>query len=219
MNFDGDFNFVMSRTDTSSTAQKPMAENMFATVMDLLNVYDVAGFLSPDPARTWFRHRREGTNARYDRIYVTQPLLHNIKFKLAKRLGDHAPVEVNIGGQTKKKSNWKFSDAMLDKSQFKEGLHNTIKSTLEEYAGRCEDTRLEEIQNLINYEEHSSAKIFDKIVENIRKYSMDEMKKTREKRREKEEAAVNKVIEKGRRWIKHFQHHSKSTSMKQLLKN
>ena len=50
------------------------------------------------------------------------------------------------------------------------------------------------MQNDIDFNTHSSTTIFSKIVENTRKYCMDETKKLREKKKQEENQAIQELI-------------------------
>ena len=120
----GDFNYVLRDGDTTSNTRKPRAEAVCATIMTQHDLYDVAALQSLTPAHTYFRHRREGTSARYDRIYTSLSLIPGGRYRVRTRTGDHAPIEW-VTEIEARKGNWKFPDIFLNDSTFMEGLHNT----------------------------------------------------------------------------------------------
>ena len=87
-----DFNYVLRDDDTTSNSRKPRAEAVCKTIMIQLDLYNVAALQSLTPAHTYFRHRREGTSARFDRIYTSQSLIPGGRYKVWTRTGDHVPI-------------------------------------------------------------------------------------------------------------------------------
>ena len=124
----GDFNLVLSDQDSNSSSRKPRAEGKLLTILNTFDLFDSAALYSNNPKHTYFRHWREATSARYDRFYTTQNLVQGIKFKLLKRTGDHAPIEIRTGDQ-EIRQNWKFSDSLLSDPAFIQRLHDTMRST------------------------------------------------------------------------------------------
>ena len=101
----------------------------------------------------------------YDRIYISLSLIPGGRYRVRMRTGDHAPIKWVIEIETRK-GNWKFPDILLNDITFMEGLHNTIKDALSEFAT---DTRveLENLQQEINFEVHNSMEIFTKFIRKV----------------------------------------------------
>ena len=57
----GDWNFVLHDADTTSTSRKPRTEAVCRTILDTLDLYDVAALQSTHPGFTYFRHQAEST--------------------------------------------------------------------------------------------------------------------------------------------------------------
>ena len=188
----GDFNFVMEDRDTRSTSRKPRAEAQFLTIMNIFDLYDVAALHTATPLHTYFRHRRENTSARYDRFYVTPGLLQGIRYKILKRTGDHAPIELGIMNQ-QHSANWRFSDSLLSDPQFLEALHNTISEALTHYS-TSNQGGVSNMQNFIDFQLHDSSLIFSTIVNKVRKFCMKETKTTGIKKKEAEKKAIDEFI-------------------------
>ena len=189
----GDFNFVLRDDDTTSHSRKPRAEAVCNTIIHQHDLYDVAALQSLTPVHTYFRHRREGTSARYDRIYTTSTLLPGGRYRVLTRTSDHAPIEW-ITELEPRKSLWKFPDFLLNDGTFMEGLHNTIKETLTTFTNVTEAT-LENLHQQINLEDHCSMKVFSACIRKIRDYCSRFTKERRRKAKEKEEKLINELVE------------------------
>ena len=188
----GDFNFVMQDRDTRSTSRKPRAEAQFLTLANTFDLYDVAGLYTATPLHTYFRHRRENTSARYDRFYVTPGLLQGIKYRIHKRTGDHAPIELGIMNQ-QHSSNWRFSDSLLSEPEFLEALHNTIADVLTQFS-TTNQGGVSDMQNSIDFQQHNSSLIFSDIVNKVRSFCMKETKIAGAKKKEAEKKAIDEFI-------------------------
>ena len=188
----GDFNLVLSDQDSNSSSRKPRAEGQLLTILNTFDLFDSAALYSNNPKHTYFRHWREATSARYDRFYTTQNLVQGIKFKLLKRTGDHAPIEISTGDQ-EIRQNWKFSDSLLSDPAFIQRLHDNMRSTLVQYSD-SQDVGLQDMQNHINLDINNSATIFGDIVEKVRTFCMTETKNIRIKAREEEKSAIANLI-------------------------
>ena len=158
----GDFNFVMEDRDSRSTSRKPRAEAQFLTTMNTFDLYDVAALRTATPLHTYFRHRREATSARYDRFYVSSGLLQGLEYKILRRTGDHAPIELGINNQ-RHSPTWRFSDSLLTDPQFVQGLHNCISEALSQFASNNQ-AGVSEMQNHIDFLQHDSSTIFSSII-------------------------------------------------------
>ena len=189
----GDFNFVLSDGDTTSHSRKPRAEAVCSTIIHQHDLYDVAALQSLTPVHTYFRHRREGTSARYDRIYTTSSLLPGGRYKVLTRTSDHAPIEW-VTEVEPRKSLWKFPDFLLNNGAFMEGLHNTIRESLMEFTNAAEAT-LENLHQQINFEEHCSMKVFSACIRKVRDYCSRVTKERRKKAKETEEKLINELVD------------------------
>ena len=188
----GDFNYVLRDEDTTSNSRKPRAEAVCATIMTQHDLYDVAALQSLTPTHTYFRHRREGTSARYDRIYTSPSLIPGGRYRVRTRTGDHAPIEW-VTEIEARKGNWKFPDILLNDTTFMEGLHNTIKDAL---SGFATDTRveLENLQHQINFEVHNSMEVFTKCIRKVRDYCSLKSKQRREKMKQDEAGLIQDLV-------------------------
>ena len=152
---------------------------LFLTILNTFNLFDSAALYSNNPKLTYFRHWWEETSARYERFYTTQKLVQGLKFKLIKRTGDQAPIEIRTGEQ-EIRQNWKFSDFLLSDPAFIQKLHDTIWSTLVQYLDN-QEAELQEMQNHINLDINNSETIFGDIVEKVRDICRAEIKSIRVK--------------------------------------
>ena len=123
---------------------------MCRTIITNFDLYDVAALTSNNPGHTYFRHRREMTSARYDRIYTTSSLLPGISFKMLRRTSDHAPLEVCTAKNGNSKR-WRMSDYLLSNAFFLEGLHNTMRETLQGFSNCPSSLPLHLIQYNIDF--------------------------------------------------------------------
>ena len=189
----GDFNIVLQRSDSATTSRKPQAEGALLTLINNFDLFDVAALISPNPKHTYYRARRENTSARYDRFYVDQNLMPNIKFKHLRRTTDHTPIQIEIQKQDGS-PNWKFSDMLLTSTTFLQGLHDQIRKTMGEFTDDA-DVLLTELQNRIDYSQHPAEQIFNKLIEDIRKYCMSQTKILRQKKIEHENQVIQELIQ------------------------
>ena len=188
----GDFNFVLEQRDTSSTSRKPRAEGQLITIINNFDLFDVAGLLSQNPRHTYFRARRENTSARYDRFYVSQNLLQGIEYKILRRTGDHAPIEISFQ-QQKHNRNWKFTDTLITNPQFLQELHDCIKATLSPLAN-SPNARLVDLQHLIDFNEHSPTAILNSLTEDVRNLCMRKTRELRAKQKSDETKILSEFI-------------------------
>ena len=189
----GDFNFVLQDTDTTSHTRRPRAEAMCTTIINTYDLYDVAALQSNAPQHTYFRHRMERTSARYDRIYCTTGLLAGGTIKILPRTGDHAPVQFSTCIMNTPKD-WRFSDNLLGDPLFTEGLHNTIRETLNQFTD-VRDIPLRQLQKEIDLDHHGSNDIFSLVVKKIREYCMSEQRKRVQEWKDKEKATIDELIQ------------------------
>ena len=189
----GDFNFVLQPSDTYSTSSKPRAEDMCRSIISAFDLFDVAALNSNNPRHTYFRHRREMTSARYDRIYTTPSLLPGISFKILRRTSDHAPIEICTAknGDSKR---WRMSDFLLSNVVFLEGLHNTVREALQGYSNLPLSQPLHLIQSNIDLNVHSSSTIFENLIRKVRQYCTKETLRTGRIRKAAESAAIDKLV-------------------------
>ena len=162
----GDWNFVLCNADTTSSSRKPPAEAVCSTILDSLDLYDVAGLKSTHPGFTYFRHQAEHTRARYNRIYVSPSILCGVTTRLLPRPGDHTPVQMISTCNNTPKS-WRFPDQLLHDSEFLQGLHETLQGSLSDFSNQT-NVSLMEIQNYINFDIHPSTRILTKIIKRVR---------------------------------------------------
>lgn len=188
----GDFNFVMEDRDSRSTSRKPRAEAQFLTIMNTFDLYDVAALRTGHPLHTYFRHRREATSARYDRFYVSPGLLQGLEYKILRRTGDHAPIELGINNQ-KHSPTWRFSDSLLSDPQFAQGLHNCLSESLSQFSSNNQ-AGVSEMQNHIDFDQHDSSTIFSSIINKVRLFCIKETKAIGNKRKEAEKSAISFFI-------------------------
>ena len=188
----GDFNFVMEDRDSRSTSRKPRAEAQFLTIMNTFDLFDAAALRTGNPLHTYFRHRRELTSARYDRFYVSPGLLQGLEYKIHRRTGDHAPIELSLKNQ-KHSSTWRFSDTLLNDPQFTQGLHNCINDSLSQFSTNNQ-AGVSEMQNHIDFSQHDSSTIFSSIINKVRLFCIKETKAFGEKRKEAEKSAISLYI-------------------------
>ena len=184
----GDFNFVMEDRDSRSTSRKPRAEAQFLTIMNTFDLYDAAAMRTGNPLHTYFRHRREATSARYDRFYVSPGLLQGLEYKILRRTGDHAPIELGINNQ-KHSPTWRFSDSLLSDPQFAQGLSESLSQfSSNNQAG------VSEMQNHIDFLQHDSSTIFSSIINKVGLFCIKETKAIGNKRKEAEKSAISFFI-------------------------
>ena len=188
----GDFNLCLERRDSTSSSRKPRAESQLITIINTFNLFDAAAILHQSPKHTYYRARRENTSARYDRFYVDPNLIQGMEFKTLQRISDHCPIQISFMQQQGRK-NWKFTDTLLTSQNFLQGLHNCLRDTLNEYTN-TQNQPLNTMQNDIDFNTHSSTTIFSKIVENTRKYCMEETKKLRDKKKKEENQVIQELI-------------------------
>ena len=188
----GDFNFVLSPTDTTSSSRKPRAEAVCSTIIETHDLYDAAALQSPTPMYTYFRHRAENTHARYDRFYVTPLLLNGVKIQLLPRTGDHAPVQLS-SNDTNIPKTWKFSDEILSDPVFCQGLHNCVRESLSEFTENVGGTIIQ-MQTSINYDNHPCPQVLTSVVRKVRKFCMEETRKRAALRRRKEQELIEKLV-------------------------
>ena len=188
----GDFNIVLQDSDTTTNTRKPRAEACLTTIINVHDLYDVAALNSDVPAHTYFRHRMENTRARYDRFYCTAGILAGSTCKILPRLGDHAPVQFSTL-QNKAPKLWKFPDDLLSNPVFVEELHNHIHQSLLQFSMN-QDVTLQELQNNIDFDQHSSSEIFSSVVRAVRDFSMAATKKRHQERRAKEDVIVAELV-------------------------
>ena len=148
----GDWNFVLRPQDTTSSSRKPRAEAVFSTILDSMDLYDVAALQSTFPGFTYFRHHLENTKARYDRIYVSPSILNGVRIRLLPRTGDHTPVQM-LSTQNNSPKTWRFPDRLLEDPTFVQELHDTLRETLRDFS-EPRDCPLAEFQNNIDFEVH-----------------------------------------------------------------
>ena len=185
----------MSPHESTSTTHKPQAAAMFNTVMNELDIFDVAAMVSDNPAPTWFRHRRFGTHARYDRAYVTRGFLSNIKFLHRRRLlGDHTPIEVIINQTAKTGSLWKFPDHLLDKSSFLEQLHNKIRNVIGQFVEQQPEA-LKDYQYQINFDDKDPAMVLSTVIQQIIQHCKEQTMQEKRVSRQQVDAKVQQVID------------------------
>ena len=189
----GDFNLVLQASDTTTQTRKPRAEAVLSTIVNVHDLYDVAAIQSPVPAHTYFRHRMEGTRARYDRFYCSANLLAGSTCKLLPRTGDHSPVQFSTVQSSAPKP-WKFSDELLSDHSFLEGLHNHLQLALAEYSDNSQAPLLQ-MQEHIDFDRHSSSLIFSTVVRKVRDFCVLETKKRRQARKENEDKLVDELIQ------------------------
>ena len=125
----GDWNFVLHDPDTTSTSRKPRAEAVCRTILDSLDLYDVAALQATHPGFTYFRYQVEHTRARCNRIYVYPSILCGVTTRLLPRTGDHTPVQMISTCNNSQKS-WRFPDQLLHDTEFLKGLHETPRGSL-----------------------------------------------------------------------------------------
>ena len=189
----GDFNLVLEARDTNSGSRKPRAEAQLMTIINTLDLFDIAGLLSRNPSHTYFRHRREQTSARYDRFYISQNLIQGTKYKILPRTGDHAPIELALQHQQPHTSRWKFTDSLLTDASFVQRLHDTVQQVLEQYATNPQ-AGLIEMQNYIDFNIHDSSTVLSSLIEKIRMFCITETKSLRTRRREDEQKTITEFI-------------------------
>ena len=189
----GDFNFVLNDSDTTSHTRKPGAEATCTTIINTFDLFDVAALQSNMPQHTYFRHRRERTSARYDRIYCSDGLLAGSTIKILPRLGDHAPVQLSTCPTNTPKI-WRFSDNLLGDPTFIEGLHNTIREALNQFS-TTRDAPLRSVQSGIDLQRHESSNIFSVVTRKIRDFCMAEQRKRVQTMRDKEEEMIEGLIQ------------------------
>ena len=191
----GDWNFVLQNTDTTSTSSKPRAERVCRTITTQFDLIDVAAIQQNRPLHTYFVNRRQSCSARYDRFYVSNSLMIDIKYNILNRISDHAPISIeinrsNIPGQ------WRFSDALLNDPVFMQKLHDELRSTIGgETSGDAEDISLADMQRNIDFESKQSHEIVSTILRRIRQLAMDYMKKKKQDQRRKDEELIKNLID------------------------
>ena len=188
----GDFNFVMRDSDTNSQSRKPRAAAVLNTIVNTHDLYDISALQSISPAHTYFRHRNEGTSARYDRFHITTGLLQNSTYRILPRTGDHAPISFSTTLDRSQRA-WKFSDNHLGSPAFVAGLHNCIRQALSDYVD-TNDSSLENMQTHINYDIQNSSAIFTTLIRKIRKYAVDESRKISSENKRKEDQLITNLI-------------------------
>jgi hypothetical protein len=181
----GDFNFVLRESDTNSLSRKPRAAAVLNTISNTHDLYDIAAMQSVNPAHTYFRHRNEGTSARYDRYHISTGLLQNSTYRILPRTGDHAPISFSTTVDRSQRA-WRFSDNQLGSPSFVPGLHNCIRQALSAYV-ESNDVSLEEMQTNINYDIHTSSAIFSTLIKKNRKFAVDESRKISSETKRKED--------------------------------
>ena len=90
---------------------------------------------------------------------------------------------------------WKFPDALLSNSSFREGLHNQMRDVIKQFVENHEDIALKDLQNMIDYNQHDSYEVFNKVIIGIREFCNVKSKEYAEKRKKREEDAIKKLID------------------------
>ena len=188
----GDWNFVLRDVDTTSTSRKPRAEAVCRTILDTLDLYDVAALQATHPGFTYFRHQAETTRARYDRIYVSPTILSGVSIRLLPRTSDHTPVQMISTCNNSPKS-WRFPDQLLHDAEFLTGLHETLRRTLSLFSDQT-DVPLKDIQKCIDYDSHSSPRILTRIIKSVRGYCMNQDKIRSQQRKEREKVLIQDLV-------------------------
>ena len=188
----GDWNFVLRPQDTTSSSRKPRAEAVLSTILDTMDLYDVAALQSTFPGFTYFRHHLENTKARYDRIYVSPSILNDVRIRLLPRTGDHTPVQM-LSTQNNSPKTWRFPDRLLEDPTFIQGLHDTLRDTLKDFS-EPRDCPLVEYQNNIDFEVHPATRLISTIITRVRDYGMRKTKERFEATKAREDSIIQRLI-------------------------
>ena len=189
----GDFNLVLHRSDTHSTTRKPQAEARLSSIVTDNRWYDVAPICSDTPKHTYFRYRNERTSARYDRFYVSSNLTEGIKYRTLQRQNDHSPILVEVLQQKRGQGLWRFQDTLLENEYTIMKLENSLRSTISSFVD-TEEENLSNLQKHINYDQNQSIKVLSKIITDIRKIAIEETKRNKINRNQKEKEALDYLI-------------------------
>ena len=141
--FTGDLNLIFD-TDFDALGGNPTLKTKsliaIKKLIDKLDVCDIFRVRYPNKKRFTFRQKTRAKkiiHRRLDYIFLSNCLQENTKDIdiLPSFLSDHSPVLLTLD---KNKENnrgrglWKFNNSLLQKEEFKQGIKNTISSTLNE---------------------------------------------------------------------------------------
>ena len=188
----GDFNFVLRPQDTTSSSRKPRAEAVCSTILDTMDLYNVAALQSTFPGFTYFRHHLENTRARYDRIYVSSSILNDVRIRLLPRTGDHTPVQM-LSTQNNSPKTWRFPDRLLEDPTFVQELHDTLRETLRDFS-EPRDCPLVDYQHSIDFDVHPATRLLSTIITRVRNFSMRKTKERFEASKRREEEIIQRLV-------------------------
>ena len=193
----GDFNFVVDDNDTSSGTIRPNTEALWLTMEADLEIYDLAVLFTQTPERTYFRHRMEWTNARYDRFYTSHGLLTGAELKILPRVGDHAPVELKVLETEMGHKPWRIDDGTLDSTNGVESVHAIIGEALREYVDDPEEeVDVVELQHFIDFELHRPLDVLTRVITLLRNKLKEITRTNQIARRRKEKHLIDNLIHK-----------------------
>ena len=197
----GDFNLTLRPEDSRSTTRKPRAQAQLTTMINILDVFDVAPLIQHSPRYTWFRANMEqACCARYDRWYVSEGLLNGISYKTLHRTGDHSPIMIEII-KTRGYGTWKLKEEYVGKEWFCKKVESVIRDSLSQFAEG--GGQLNQLQNRIDFEEHPAALVLSTVVKDLRDMAIKETKEAMERARKKEKEAMKKLMDSRSRLANH----------------
>ena len=192
----GDFNFVLYQEDTKSTSRKPRAEAQFASMVEDLDVFDLDLLVNDKTIHTYFRHRREGCSARYDRFYVSRGLIIDARFARCPRTGDHTPIYIDVMVKPRGQGIWKFDDRLLLSVAGVAKIQSIIAEVLREFVDDTEgEISVNMLQEFVDFHEHCPIDLLSLILTKVTEGMKEVMKNSKEEVRLAENEALMKLIQ------------------------
>ena len=192
----GDFNFVLEDSDTDSQTRRPQTERYWRSMVEDRDLFDPESLFQTRPRRTYFRHRQEHIQARYDRFYTTQGLLNGAKLTTRVRTGDHTPIELTVLESDTGRGQWKMADSMLDTVVGNQIIQQEVGVALREVVDDPdEEIDISQLQHFVNYDTQCPLELLTSVISKVRNKLKEATRERQIKRRRNEKAMMLSLID------------------------